>query len=64
MEASAQRSPTSRSQRLLALAISPYVIATVIVVGGAGVAASNARDLALWLVLVAGAAGWSSAWSP
>lgn len=64
MEASAQRLSGSRAEHLFELAVSPYLIATAIVVGTAGVAAIDATDSRLWLVLVAAAAGWSSAWSP
>ena len=64
MEASARRLPGSCVDHLFGLTISPYVIAAAMVVGAVGVAAIDARDLPLWLVVVAGAAGWSSAWSP
>lgn len=64
MEASAQRVSDSPRDRLLGMAVSPYVIVSAIVAGTACVAVLGARDLSLWLFLVAGAAGWSSAWSP
>lgn len=63
-EASTRSALGSRAERLLGLAISPYLIATASAVAAGGVAATRPGDLPLWLVLVAGAAGWSSAWSP
>lgn len=61
MEASAT---CSRGDRLLGLAISPYLIVATVLVAAGGLAVAGALDLRLWLVLVAAAAGWSSAWSP
>lgn len=54
----------SAGDRLLGLAVDPYVIAAV--VGTTAVAAGliAAGDLAVWTGVLAGAAGWSSAWSP
>jgi hypothetical protein len=63
MEASAHL-PGPRADRLLGLAISPYVIAGAIAAGAGVVAAVDAQDLPVWLILAAGASGWSAAWSP
>jgi len=52
------------AERLLGLAVSPSLIAAAITVAAVSVTAVNARDLQVWLVLAAAAAGWSSAWSP
>jgi hypothetical protein len=49
---------------LLGLAVSPSLIAAATTVAAVTVAAVSARDLPVWLVLAAAAAGWSSAWSP
>jgi hypothetical protein len=64
IEASPHHLPGPRAERLLGLAISPHLIAAAAIVGAVGVCLINARELPLWLVLVAAAAGWSSAWSP
>jgi len=52
------------AERLLGLAVSPSLIAAAITVAAVSVTAVYARDLPVWLVLAAAAAGWSSAWSP
>jgi hypothetical protein len=54
----------SPAERLLGLAVSPSLIAAAITVAAVSVTAVDARDLPMWLVLAATAAGWSSAWSP
>jgi hypothetical protein len=64
IEASTQSALGSRAERLLALAVSPHLITAAIVAGAAAVAVFDAQDLAPWLIVVAAAAGWSSAWSP
>jgi hypothetical protein len=64
MGASAESLPGPYAERLLALAVSPHLIVAALVAAAATLTATAPSDLALWLVLVAGAAGWSSAWSP
>ena len=54
---------TSAVDRLVSLPINPYVIGFTLVVAAAAVAAAETAAGA-WVVLAAGAAGWSSAWSP
>lgn len=64
MEAFAEDLAGSRRDRLLGLAVSPYLITTAMMVAALVLATKEGRDLPLWLVLVAVAAGWSAAWSP
>src|SRR5215470_18037152 len=63
-EARSRSALGSPAERLLGLAVSPSLIAAAITVAAVSVTAVYARDLPVWLVLAAAAAGWSSAWSP
>lgn len=64
MQTSALPQLESRAEWVLGLAINPYLISSAIAVAGVSVAATHPGDLPLWLILIAAAAGWSSAWSP
>lgn len=64
MDAPAQPVSEFRAERLLGLAVNPHFISAVMLVAATGVAVARGHALALWLLLVAGAAGWSSAWTP
>jgi len=54
----------SRADRLQGMAISPYVILGTVVCAAGALSVASGMDVRWWLVLVALAAGWSSAWSP
>lgn len=58
------RAQASRFDWFLSLSISPYMIVATLGLAAIGVAATGSSDLRVWLVLIASAAGWSSAWSP
>lgn len=64
MEASAERVRLSRADRLLGLAINPYVIVVAMTGLAAAFAALRVVSVPPWLLVIGASAGWSSAWSP
>jgi len=54
----------ARRDRILALTLSPYLIAATTVAASLMVLTLDGAHPSSWLVLVGAIAGWSSAWSP
>lgn len=64
MDASAGNLRGARAEGALSLAVSPRLIAISVGAAAIGLTAFGVEDVSSWLVVVAVAAGWSSAWSP
>jgi hypothetical protein len=64
MEVSLEQTVLTRTERLLSLAIDPYLIVAATTLVALVLGALAGSDLVVWVVFVGAVAGWSSAWSP
>jgi hypothetical protein len=64
MEVSLEQTVLTRAERLLSLAIDPYLIVAATTLVALVLGALAGSDLVVWVVFVGAVAGWSSAWSP